>query len=107
MQNRCPGWFQKLPNVSPVPLQAPLLLYRIPLPVPALHLKEVTAPLLNLETTNQSWPEAEAISSLLQIQLTCMEGKAAAEVQTSLASLPLLPGEGTRTNQAGNNPDIR
>lgn len=88
-------------------LQAPLLFYRIPSAVPTPHLKNVTAPLLNLETTNQSGSEAEAISSLLQVLLTAMEGKDAAEVQTFIALLPLLPREGTGTKQAGNNPNIR
>lgn len=63
MQNRCPTWFQKLPSVSLVSLQAPLLFYRIPSALPTLHLKKVTAPLLNLETTNQSGSQAEAIST--------------------------------------------
>lgn len=64
------------------------------------------APLLNLETINQSWSEAETISSVLRVQFTATEGPAAARVQTAIASLSLLPGEGTRTNQTGNNPNI-
>jgi len=58
------------------------------------------APLLNLETIDQSRSEAEATSSLLQTQLTATEGKAKPLLFRCLCSQEKGP-------EPGNDPSIR